>query len=446
MVSTAGLKQPGAQMQDGGSLYRASFNRAALEGAGRRLEIDARGNLDRLAREHEADPGAFQQAYQAYTEGVLAGMPQPLQDRLRPTLDLLGQPYTRQLTTGLERRTQDQRIGTFNEALPLRLSAIERAAVAAAGDPNSLVDIAREQNTLRQELIALGPRQAFTLNGQEIPADPTRAGALSITQITERLAAAQETEALGTARGMFRSSPQTEAWVLDFEARGEKGEIPGISPGMARRIAGEFRRDLAQNRTVETETRQAARTDIAPLIDQDRRAIADSGRPISGITDEALARAGYNVPQYRAAEAAQISGWQARQDLLALTSSTDAAAIAARFAPGTQLFASDPQTAMAVRQLARERGAQIESAALDRNLADRITEAVTRTTATAGPFTLDRAISMLARHESGNRPDIGQHNNGGSAGGACHRRPVGRGGRRRRAIRGGRPAGDHAAQ
>lgn len=415
--ATAGLAQPGAQMQDGGSLYRAAFNRAALEGAGRRLEIDARGNLDRLAREHEADPGAFQQAYQAYTEGLLKDMPQPLRDRLAPTLDLLGQPYTRQLTTALERRTQDQRIGTFNEALPLRISAIERAAVAAAGDPNSLVDIAREQSALRQELIALGPRQAFTLNGQEIPADPTRAGALSITQITERLANAQEVEALGTARGMFRSSPQTEAWVLDFEARGEKGEIPGISPTMARRIAGEFRRDLAQNRAVENETRTAARTEIAGLIDQDRRAIADSGRPVAGITDEALARAGYNVPQYRNAEAAQISGWQARQDLLALSSSTDATAIAARFAPGTQLFAADPATAMAVRQLARERGAQIESAALDRNLADRITEAVTRTTTAAGPFTLDRAISMLARHESGNRPNIGQHDNGGSAGG-----------------------------
>lgn len=412
---TAGLAQPGAQMQDGGSLYRAAFNRAALEGAGRRLEIDARGTLDRLAREHEADPGAFEQAYKAYQEGVLQGMPQPLQDRLRPTLDLLGQPYTRQLTTALERRTQDQRIATFNEALPLRISAIERAAVAAAGDPNSLVDIAREQATLRTELIALGPRQAFTLNGQEIPADPTRAGALSIAQITERLANAQEVEALGTARGMFRNSPQTEAWVLDFEARGEKGEIPGISPGMARRIAGEFRRDLAQNRAAENEARNAARAEIAGLIDQDRRAIADSGRPISGITDEQLARAGYNVPQYRAAEAAQISGWQAKQDLLALTSSTDATAIAARFAPGTQLFAADPATAMAVRQLARERGAQIESAALDRTLADRITEAVTRTTTAAGPFTLDRAIAMLARHESGNRPNIGPHNNGSTA-------------------------------
>jgi hypothetical protein len=412
---TAGLAQPGAQMQDGGSLYRAAFNRAALEGAGRRLEIDARGTLDRLAREHEADPGAFEQAYKAYQEGVLQGMPQPLQDRLRPTLDLLGQPYTRLLTTALERRTQDQRIATFNEALPLRISAIERAAVAAAGDPNSLVDIAREQATLRTELIALGPRQAFTLNGQEIPADPTRAGALSIAQITERLANAQEVEALGTARGMFRSSPQTEAWVLDFEARGEKGEIAGISPGMARRIAGEFRRDLAQNRAAENEARNAARAEIAGLIDQDRRAIADSGRPISGVTDEQLARGGYNVAQYRAAEAAQISGWQARQDLLALSSSTDATAIAARFAPGTQLFAADPATAMAVRQLARERGAQIENAALDRSLADRIIEAQTRVTMAAGPFTLDRAIAMLARHESGNRPNIGPHNNGSTA-------------------------------
>lgn len=413
----AGISAPGAQMEGGGSLYRAAFNRAALEAGGRRLEIDARATLEELARKHEADPGGFTEAYKAYTAGVLQPMPQALRDRLAPTLDLLGQPYQRQLTNALERRTQDQRIATFNEALPGRINAIERAAVAGSTDQNALADVVREQGALRQELIALGPRQAFTLDGQEIPADPTRAGALTITQITERLGNAKEVEALGTARGLFRASPQTEAWVQDFEARGERGEIPGISPGMARRIAGEFRRDLAQNRAVENEARNAARTEIAGLIDQDRKAIADSGRPVAGLTDEQLARAGYNVPQYRAAEAAQISGWQARQDLMALSSSTDATAIAARFAPGTALFAADPGTAMAVRQLARERGAQIESAALDKTLADRITEAVTRTTMAAGPFTLDRAVAMLARHESGNRPNIGQHDNGGSAGG-----------------------------
>ena len=413
----AGSAAPGAQMQDGGSLYRAAFNRAALEASGRRLEIDARANLDRLAREHEADPGAFTAAYQAYTQGMLAPMPQPLQDRLRPTLELLAQPYQRNLAAALERRTQDQRIATFNEALPGRIAAIERAAVAGATDPAATSDIVREQLALRQELIALGPRQAFTLDGQEIPADPTRAGALSVAQITERLQGAKETEALGTARGLFAQGPRTEAWVQDFEARGEKGEIPGITPPMARRMAGEFRRDLAQQRAVDTEARNAARTEIAGLIDADKKAIADSGKPISGITDEQLARAGYDVPRYRAAEAAQISGWQARQDLLALTSAQDATAIANRFAPGTPLFAADPATAMQVRAMARERGAQIESAALDRTIADRVTEAVTRTTTAAGPFTLDRAIAMLARHESGNRPDIGQHGNDGSAGG-----------------------------
>ncbi|MCA3369605.1 MAG: hypothetical protein INF89_08900, partial [Roseomonas sp.] len=120
----AGISAPGAQMEGGGSLYRAAFNRAALEAGGRRLEIDARATLEELARKHEANPGGFTEAYKAYTAGVLQPMPQALRDRLAPTLDLLGQPYLRQLTNALERRTQDQRIATFNEALPGRINAI----------------------------------------------------------------------------------------------------------------------------------------------------------------------------------------------------------------------------------------------------------------------------------------------------------------------------------
>jgi soluble lytic murein transglycosylase-like protein len=383
----AGAETPGAQMDGGGDLYRSAFNRAALESGGRRIEITARTELDRIARENPADPVAFETAATSYRDGLLQGLPQNFHAIVGPSIDALALPYARGIRDQQNRAVADERLATFNAALPLRLAALERAGLA--GSPR---DMDREERLLVEDLVALGPRQAFTFGGVEYPADPTRAGALSLVQIAEAQGRARDVGTMATARHMFAQGPRTEAWIAEFETKVEKGEIPGLAPAQGRRIADEFRRDLAQERSARNEGQRAARAALAPRIDADKAAIADSGRPIGNITDSELVAAGYDPTTYRAEERTRVAAWHATTDLATMTDPQAATELAERFAPGTALFAADPQTALRVRDLARGRGAAIQSAELDRRVADRQAMAIgAATTATQRAATLPAA-------------------------------------------------------
>lgn len=401
----AGTEQPGAQMDDGGELYRRAFNRAALEAGGRRLEITARGELDRIARENPADPVAFETAARAWRDGVTQALPPALATRVSPAIDALAQPLARGIRDQQQRAVVDERLASFQAVLPARFAAVERAALRSATDGAAGADLDREQQILLEDLVALGPRQAFEFDGRQYPADPTRAGALSLVQMTELRNRAADVATMGTARSMFQAGPRTDGWIAEFEQRAERGEIAGLRPDQARRIADEFRRDLAQERSATREAQREARAGLALRIEADRAAIADSGRPVSNITDTELAAAGYDPAAFRAEERTRIQAWQAATDLATMTDPASATALAERFAPGTALFAAAPEVALRVRNLARERGAQIGAAELDRTIADRQAVAVAAAaTATQRASTLPsawRPVVSTAAQETG---------------------------------------------
>lgn len=370
----AGEATPGTVMEGGGIVARQAFNRGALEAGGRRLEIQARGELDRIAREHATDPAAFAAAATQYRDGVLSGLPQMARVRVAPALDAMARPYQRQIAEAQQRAVADERGATFVAALPGRLAAIERAALRAATDPAARADADREQAVLLGDLIAMGPRGAFTFDGVQYPADPTRAGRYTLEQIAELRTRAADTQVIGMARSMFQAGPQTAAWIDEFEQRALRGDIEGLRPDQARSISDAFRRDLAQQRASQTEAQRQARAALAGRMDADRAAIAESGAPVANITDSELAAAGYDVPQYRATERARMLGWQAGQDLAAMDTPQRAQEVADRFQPGTPLFLADADTARRVLDLARSRGAQIRAAALQDTIRDRAAE------------------------------------------------------------------------
>lgn len=369
----AGEASPGVQMQGGGAVYQSAFNRGAVEAARNRIEIDARQEYDRLARQHSADPAAFSAAATAYRDRIVADLPVNVRSRVVPGLDSIARPYLNGIVTQQDRAVADERLATLEALLPQRNAEIERLALRG-NDPEAVARIAEVQAQTQRDLIAQGPRHAFTFNGVQYPPDPSRGGALTLTQIQEGINRARDTELLGLARGEWQRSPRSEAWINEFEQRGLAGEIPGLRPDQVRQLAGTFRRERAHEREVLNEGQRQARRDLQPLLDANQAAYRETGAPVEVIDDARLQAAGLDVGRYRAQERAWQQGWQARQDLAGMTDPAGAQIIADRFAPGTPLFMADPQLALQLRELARERGARINAANLDQVVADRMAQ------------------------------------------------------------------------
>jgi len=366
----AGEGQPGAQMTGGGELYRSAFNRGADEASRNRLEISARYEFERLARQHAANPEAFGAAVTEWRDAQLSTLPENLRVRLAPSLDNIARPYLSVIVQQQDRAVADERLGSFQVLLPQRLGEITRLAERGLADPEAQTRIAEVRAQTERDLIALGPRHAFTFNGRSYPADPSRAGAYSLVQIARHLNESQDAELEGLARGEWRRSPRTEAWITEFEDRGVRGDIPGLRPEQARSLAAAFRRERGQERAAASEGQREARRDLQPTLDANRAAYLETGAPIETISDERLQAAGIDVRTHRAQETTWRNAWQARQDLNGMTDPAGAQAVADRFAPGTALFAADPQLAVRIREEARQRGARIAAASLDQALRD----------------------------------------------------------------------------
>jgi len=229
----AGDASPGAQMEGGGSLYRAAFNRAATDSSLRRLQITARDQLDQLAREHEADPEGFAQKAAAYRDGLAGGLPETMRTAWLRGFDTQAQPFVNQARDRLERRTADEALASFNELLPRRTAALERlAGQAARGDQAAARALEQEQTGLVLDLARLGPRSEFTLAGRHFPADPSRTGARSVAQLTEMLADSEARRTDAATLAAWRAAGSSEAWI-DGWTRQRTGAAPAGGQALA---------------------------------------------------------------------------------------------------------------------------------------------------------------------------------------------------------------------
>lgn len=411
---SAGDAEPGVQMEGGGDLFRRAYNRAALESGSRRMEITARGELDRMGRNNQANPQGFDQDFAAWRNGALEGLPEAFRARVGPVLDAMAGPYRNAIQDQNDRSVADEAGASFIAALPGRMGAIERLGLRAATDPAAAAELDREQANLRRDLVRMGPRSAFTLNGVEYPADATRSGRYTLEQVAEISGRARDAEIVAVARGGFASRPQTLQAVEEWEQQALRGEVhPDLRPDQVRSVAAALRRDISHARTAMTEGQREARIALQPRLERDRLAIAERGEPVSGILNHELSAAGINVQEYRAQEQARMAGWQAQQDLQNANTPQRAQEIADRFAIGSDLERADPATAARVRNLMRERGAHIAGEALRETVRDRAAELSANASRAAGPFSMDRAVQMLERTESGGRANIGDHDGAG---------------------------------
>jgi soluble lytic murein transglycosylase-like protein len=258
--TVAGEAEPGIRMEGGGRVFRTAYNRAAADAGARRLEIMARQEIDRLAQQHRRDPDAFTAAAAAWRDGMAANLPSTLAARFRAIFDLVALPEFQRVRQAQQRAVADQAVATFFEALPARLGSIELAARQALTDPASARSYRAQEDQTIAELIALGPREAFQLNGRHYPADPSRAAALSLAQIVERAEFIRQQGREAVVIGAWRAAGGGQEWIDNFERRGR-----ALSPD-----ADWLARNAAVGQPLATPERLAARVpaEWRPIVER----------------------------------------------------------------------------------------------------------------------------------------------------------------------------------
>jgi len=344
----AGNAAPGTEMEGGGALYRDAYNRAAMDAGSRRLEISARDELDRLAREHEADPDAFSRAASALRDGMAGSMPQGMRARFSAGWDILARPAFNQILAAQRQRTGEQAIASYNEVLPRRFASIDRLGRASIRDPAAAQALRMEESSALEDLVRLGPRSAFTFAGREYAADPTRSGALTLPEMVRQRQQIEERGLVATAMGAFEAGPRTESWVNEWSRRELSREGSGLTPELVRRIEREMRSEVARLSALRTEGQGRAWAGLQDRLTANAASVQLTGRETDRITDQQFLAAGRSpewIAQYRRRVEFGQHAFAVRQEISQATPD-QLEQIRARLLPGGDLFRLNPEGAV----------------------------------------------------------------------------------------------------
>jgi len=277
---------PTARM-DPGTVRADAFNRAAVDAGARRLELTLRERLDELARQHEADPGALAREAQAFIDGMRRALPTDVRPIFQQASAIVLRPYVNEARRQQEARVADEAVAAFEAVQARRIEAISRNARNAAYDNDAARALAADLAATEADLVALGPRSAFTFRGVRYEADPSRAGALSVAQMERTLIRLETEAAEQAAMGAYERGPRTAAWIDAFERRARRDGIPGLDQDGIDRVIARMRADA--NRIAFEAERAAARAER-----EQRRIERELGRELREA--EAMVLAGYMPP------------------------------------------------------------------------------------------------------------------------------------------------------
>ena len=156
---------------------------------------------------------------------VLGGLPDEmpgLKTTLEESFTRAKGVATRQAITLAERRVLAQQ----TEAMAASIGAIsgeaERLALTGASGDELAAHLTRSQDALAQ----FGPREGFTLNGQEYPPDPSRAGTMTPAAIEQQLGAASNSARRVMIEAEFQRSAAPGQFVDEFRRQVMSGNSP----------------------------------------------------------------------------------------------------------------------------------------------------------------------------------------------------------------------------
>lgn len=188
----------------------------AYNAAGQRHEqIKLLGGLEndlaKLFEDHGHEAAKLEKALSDYRDGALTKLkegdrPAETRSNFVAAFDRLAASYMGQAARAADARQQD----ASRAAMAALLDGGARQILTLAQNGGTLAELSAATADLQEQLVGFGPKGEFELNGVSYPADPNRAGAMTVSQIQGRLLDVGQ-KARGIAEGvMFQDLADAE--------------------------------------------------------------------------------------------------------------------------------------------------------------------------------------------------------------------------------------------
>lgn len=207
----------------------AAFNKAADRVISARANTALEEGMRAAQQRADGDLGKLSEELEKVREKVMGNLPKEmpgLEMTLQTAFDRGKLVAERQAIELSQRRVVQRQESAINEVVTTTKQEAERLALTGA----TAEELASHMSDATATLAQFGPREGFTFNGTEFPADPTRAGIMSADAIAQNMASIT----MGARRLMleaeFAKSQAPGQFVDEFRRQVFSGNAP-LPPG-----------------------------------------------------------------------------------------------------------------------------------------------------------------------------------------------------------------------
>jgi hypothetical protein len=228
-----------------------AFNAAADRVMQSRAMVALDQGIAAAQQRADGDLGKLREEMEKVRETVLNGLPDEMPG-LRTSLE---ETFTRSAGVAESQAidlAQRRVMARQGEAAAQAVTAIESEAQRLALTGASGQDIASHLTNSQAALAQFGPRQGFTLNGQEYPPDPSRAGTMTPSAIAQQLGNVSNSTRKVMLEAEFQRSSSPGQFVEEFRRQVMSGNSPlpaGESLDLLRQLEGRARSTESARRT-----------------------------------------------------------------------------------------------------------------------------------------------------------------------------------------------------
>lgn len=250
-----------------GTIRGRAFDQAGMRSVALRTNSALRTGLAEAFDASDGNPEVFNQAAAELRAKYVEAAPVELRADLEADFVNARFGYDREFVRLADKAEADALGAEAMLLLDGRVKDIGRTAFQAGLDEAADRLLAAETETLAADLLAYGPKTAFTFNGREYAADESRAGILTLEQVQETLIKSGSLIANNRVKGAFGRTQGLKgkrAFLDDFMADYAKGEgVAGMmnldeAEALQREMAAEIRGLEAEQKAAQAELRSQA--------------------------------------------------------------------------------------------------------------------------------------------------------------------------------------------